>query len=265
MAYDAVAEEYERSTAAFFGQIAGELVRLVAPAESGVVIDVGTGTGAAATAAAAVVRPPGFVVGIDPSLTMLRLARRRGGVVAAGAAPGLPLRADVADAVIGNLVLSHLPLLGAAMHDLVRLLRPGGRLGATAWAEAPELPEDQGTAAHWVVAGVLGRFGLAVDPPEPAVPREEWLRDVDRLRDSFVSAGLGSIRIEEREYPLASEPGEFVAGLEWGGGARYLRSIAAPETWDQVRKAAVAALKQQFPQGIHRVAHVRFIVGTKGA
>jgi ubiquinone/menaquinone biosynthesis C-methylase UbiE len=263
MAYDAVAEEYERSTAPLFGRIAEELVRLVAPDESAVVIDVGTGAGAAARAAAAIVQPPGFVVGVDPSLPMLRRALRRGGVVAAGATPGLPIRAGVADAVIASLVLSHLPLLGTAMDDLVRVLGPGGRLGATAWAEEAELPEDDGTAAHWVVAGVLTRYGLAVNPPEPAAPREAWLRDADRLRHSFASAELDSIRIEERNYSLTSRAGAFFAGLEWGGGARYLRSITAPETWDQVRHDAVAALEHEFPHGIHRVFRLRFIVGTK--
>lgn len=261
--YDSVAEQYEHAAVPFFGELARDLVDRVAPPPTGIVIDLGTGPGVVARATRTVLRPPGVVVGIDPSLAMLRQARAHDVIVAAGASPGLPLRTGFADTIIANLVLSHLARLRLAMDDIVRVLRPSGRLGASAWAEPSEHPDDQGIEACWVVAGVLAEFRLAVDTPEPAVPREEWLRDRDRLRETFAAAGLEHVEIDEREYPRTSTGGDFFAGAEWPGGARYLRTLTDADTWDRVRATAVASLEDHFPNGVHRIARVRFVTGTK--
>jgi SAM-dependent methyltransferase len=100
------------------------------------VVDVGCGTGDVARALAATVGAHGWVVGIDPSDTMLAEARRRG-------ATGLPLEFRAGnvtelddddatfDAALCERVLQHVDHPEAAMSELVRVTRSGGRVVAT--------------------------------------------------------------------------------------------------------------------------------------
>jgi SAM-dependent methyltransferase len=105
--YDSVADDYDRLTPPLFGAIARDLVELLAPRAGVTVLDAGTGTGVTAEAVAKVIGADGFVVGVDPSLAMLHLARRRTAPLVGGAAPGLPFPDETFDIVLANLVLSR--------------------------------------------------------------------------------------------------------------------------------------------------------------
>ena len=99
----------------------------------GVVLDVGTGTGTAALLALEAA-PGSMLVGIDPSVERLQLARGKGlRWVVAGLTPGLPHAAGIFHRVLGNFVLSHCTCYKTALADMVRVLQAGGRLGVTAW------------------------------------------------------------------------------------------------------------------------------------
>ena len=125
---------YER----FFAVITGRLVEpVLAAASVGVgrrVLDVATGPGWVAAQAA---ERGATVVGVDVADAMIARARR--------AHPGLEFRwADAHelpfpdasfDAVVGNLAVMHLSRPKRAMAEFVRVLRPGGRLVLTAWAD----------------------------------------------------------------------------------------------------------------------------------
>lgn len=93
----------------------------------GPVLDAACGTGRHAAHLAAAGRE---VVGVDSSDSMLTIARRRlpGVDLRMGDLAALPLEdASVAGAVCA-LALSHEPVLGPAVAELGRVLRPGGRL-----------------------------------------------------------------------------------------------------------------------------------------
>jgi ubiquinone/menaquinone biosynthesis C-methylase UbiE len=118
--YDSVADDYDRLTPPLFGAIARDLVAFLSPGPGVTVLGAGTGRGVTAAAAVSAVGPEGFVVGVDPSLAMLQLARRRASHLVAGMAPGLPIPDETLDVVLANLVLSH------------SLTRPGAR---PSWCE----------------------------------------------------------------------------------------------------------------------------------
>jgi SAM-dependent methyltransferase len=97
------------------------------------VADIGTGTGFVATGLAPLVRQ---VVAVDGSAAMLEAAQRNlSGLanvttrLADGAA--LPFEDGSLDAVFTNMYLHHCPDPQAAIAEMVRVLRPGGRLVIT--------------------------------------------------------------------------------------------------------------------------------------
>jgi ubiquinone/menaquinone biosynthesis C-methylase UbiE len=135
----------------------------VGPADR--VLDVATGTGHVALAAA---RRSAESVGIDYVPALLDIARRR------AAAEDLAVELAEADAehlpyddASFDVVLSAIGVMFAADHDaaareLVRVTRPGGRIGLASWT-----PEG-------FVGGMLRTVGAHVSPPPGAQPATRW-------------------------------------------------------------------------------------------
>jgi ubiquinone/menaquinone biosynthesis C-methylase UbiE len=93
----------------------------------GVCLEVGCGTGVHA----ATVRELGWTpVGVDVSAGMLRHARGRLATARADA-QRLPLRDDSLPAVISVMVHTDMPGYLAVVREAARVLRPGGKVGAT--------------------------------------------------------------------------------------------------------------------------------------
>ena len=135
--YDSVAETYARIHAPRLAEPARDLVELTGIEAGWRVLDVGTGTGVAAFAAAGT---GANVVGIDEAPGMLRVASSLNGSlpVATAIAIDLPFRDGAFDALLANFVLAHFTKYKTALFDMKRVLRPGGRLGLTAWADAED-------------------------------------------------------------------------------------------------------------------------------
>jgi demethylmenaquinone methyltransferase / 2-methoxy-6-polyprenyl-1,4-benzoquinol methylase len=92
-------------------------------------LDVATGTGQVAREAARILGDPRCVVGLDPSVGMLREARRaHSGPLVQGRAEEIPLRDDAFDMLSMGFALRHVATLEAAFAEYRRVLKPGGRL-----------------------------------------------------------------------------------------------------------------------------------------
>ena len=103
------------------------MLDLLRPAAGGAYLQVGVGTGADAVATAE--RFDVRVVGVDASAVMIDEARRRGlreAVVAD--AHALPFDDESFDGAWADRTFQHLADPRAALRELVRVLRPGGRL-----------------------------------------------------------------------------------------------------------------------------------------
>ena len=94
------------------------------------VLDIGSGPGFLADEMAAEVGPEGAVHGVDPSESMLAIARRResSAQYALGDAVSLPFDDETFDAAIATQVYEYVPDMPAALAEVRRVLRPGGRL-----------------------------------------------------------------------------------------------------------------------------------------
>jgi SAM-dependent methyltransferase len=101
------------------------------------VVDCGSGAGADALIAARLVGPTGHVIGVD--MTPEMLVKARASVAETdlanvefreGTLEALPVATGWADVVISNGVLNLVPDKVAALAEMYRILRPGGRLQA---------------------------------------------------------------------------------------------------------------------------------------
>ena len=108
------------------------------------VLDLGTGTGAVAEKAALAVGPDGHVLAFDISTEMLALARSRADraprkfQVEEGSAERIPTADASCEVILASLSLMYVIDRPGAAREMARVLRPGGRLVASVWAE-PEL------------------------------------------------------------------------------------------------------------------------------
>lgn len=112
-----------------------EVVRLLGLTAGEAVLDIGSGPGLLATDLARAVGPTGRVCGIDVSDSMLALARGR--TVPDGIAPveyrhggtdAVPYPDKSFDVVVSTQVLEYVADIPAALAEMSRVLRPGGRL-----------------------------------------------------------------------------------------------------------------------------------------
>jgi SAM-dependent methyltransferase len=137
------AELYERFfVPALFDQWATRLLDLAQVARGHRVIDVGCGTGVLARAAYDVVRPSGVVEGLDLNPGMLAVARRIAPEIAwtQAAAENLPLDSGSVDRVLSQFALMFFSDADAAVSEMARVLRPGGRVCVATWAELDANP-----------------------------------------------------------------------------------------------------------------------------
>lgn len=129
-----VAERWDNLRATFFSEAMREAaIRQADLPPDAVVADVGTGTGFLAAGLAPVA---GKVYGLDASPEMLKVARRNLSAFAhvgwyAAEGIHLPLPDASVDAALANMYLHHAEDPAAAIREMVRIVRPGGRVVLT--------------------------------------------------------------------------------------------------------------------------------------
>jgi SAM-dependent methyltransferase len=169
--YDAIAS--------LIWDVGGRIVRRLGVRPGEDVLDVACGTGNAAIPAA---QAGGRVVGIDLTPELFAAARNRAASARVvidwieGDAEALPFADARFDVVISTFGVMFAPDHETAAAELVRVLRPGGRLGLCSWT-----PE-----------GNVGEFFALIAahvPPPPGLPPTLWGSE-DHVRDLFARAGL---------------------------------------------------------------------------
>jgi SAM-dependent methyltransferase len=161
------------------------------------VLDLGSGAGFDCFLAAKEVGPDGRVIGVDMTPDMVERARRaakaggyRNVEFRLGEIEALPVPDNTVDAVISNCVLNLSPRRDRVFAEVMRVLKPGGRVMISDLISKPSTPS------------------FLAENPEAFVgclPVQE-----DEYLDGLRAAGLENVEIvEEKAYPqdlLAADP-----------------------------------------------------------
>ncbi|MHB8754155.1 MAG: class I SAM-dependent methyltransferase [Candidatus Acidiferrales bacterium] len=209
-----VRDRFTRTAAVFadyaLGQRAAEaehLLRLIAPSGNERALDVACGPGTLARIFAPRVRS---IVGLDLTPAMLERARKDAAEnhmenfhVLRGNALGMPFRDETFDLVVTSYSIHHLPDSVAAIREIARILKSGGKFGLLDMI----VPENPARAA------ACNAIEIARDGSHTrALP-------VTGLERLLASSGLRILASEIEEHPRSFDQWMHVAGWERGDAA----------------------------------------------
>ncbi len=166
--------------------------------------DVGCGTGDDARHMAELVGESGSVVGFDVSEAMLKEAHNRKGEslpnlqFVRSSAEELKIEANVFDAIRADRVLTHVPDTSGALREMVRVVKPGGRVVVS----EPDMPGCWVTNRHHAISDRILK-AIAESCVHPYVARDMY--------HDFRDAGLTDVRLILRSLALVDpEPVENI-------------------------------------------------------
>jgi ubiquinone/menaquinone biosynthesis C-methylase UbiE len=222
------------------------LLELV-PAQPGeTVLDVATGPGTVARVAAAAVGPSGKVVGVDYSAAMLAVGR--GWPLDAALAPieyveapatEMPVKDGTFDVAYCQQGLQHMSDPHAALLEMLRALKQGGRLGVAVWQQSP----------FGLFRQAVAELGLPGEGPQPS----EFGRTAGDLTDELRAAGFDNVEVHTRELVSVLEggvPQALEVAISTSAAARFQELPADQQ--DAVR-AAITRLVEPLVEsdGVH--------------
>lgn len=231
--FDAVADTYDQVGVEFFGPIAEGLVAVLDPRQGERALDLGCGRGAVLLPLARAVGPQGSVTGGDLSPRMVQqcraVAEAEGldhvevAVVDAQEPTGLDGEGSGGfDVIASSLVLFFLPDPPRALQRWRDLLRPGGRVGVSTFAD-----EDPA----WSSVDDVFRPHL---PPEMLDPRTTGragpFASDEGVEGLFRDAGLVDVRTAHRTVDVRFEDADH-----W---YRFSMSVGQRAFWQAVPQAS---------------------------
>jgi SAM-dependent methyltransferase len=181
---------------------------LLGVAEGDRVLDVGCGSGVVTRAIARKIGARGRVIGLDPSASFLTVAREIADQtdVAAriefreGSASAPPFADGSFDAAIAVTVLAHMHNGAAAVPELARVVRPGGRIGIF------DFDADMTVFTHPDREMTRRIVSSAAD----AVAVDGWI--ARRMPALLAAAGIRDVQVRGF-FPIDSDPNGFYVNL----------------------------------------------------
>ncbi len=200
----------------------------VDPRSGEAVLDVACGPGTVTRKAALRVGPSGSVTGCDLSPAMLALARSKDALEGSAPIQYLECSADsldvddhTFDVVTCQQGVQFFPDRPAALAEMRRALRPGGRLAIAVWCDIEECPPF---AALGVALGqILG------DAAADTYRSGPWgFGDADALARLVELGGFSDVNVSKRELPVVFDggPGQLLLTLQAASVASALARLS---------------------------------------
>jgi ubiquinone/menaquinone biosynthesis C-methylase UbiE len=258
--YDAIATRYDRVWGGRFAAAAASLAERLPLPESATALDLGTGTGIVLGALGA---RAARLYACDRSLGMVRVARARvppGRCLGADAAR-LPFRTGRFDAVTASFVLSHVAEHQAVLHEVRRVLKPGGAFAMTSWGTATDAPGEAWRAllAEAVAADLLEAVVRRV------TPRESDLETKRGVEAALAGGGFVGVEVHEVDLDYSLTLDEFLADRALASTGRFARHLLGDPRWSEWISATREALSGRFGPALFCTRRILIGVGTRAA
>jgi ubiquinone/menaquinone biosynthesis C-methylase UbiE len=236
--FDRAADVYDTAIP-FFTRFGRRLVELAEIRTGEAVLDLASGRGASLIPAAQAVGPNGRVVGVDLAPTMvdrLRADLEQLGIAHASVQVGdvmnLDLGDDGFDVALCGFTLMLLPDPTRAVAEMVRVLRPGGRV-------AVSMPT--GAGPQWAFLGeLMVQFASRAVRPFPPRPQTTPLDLAALLRD----AGLDGTRVVDEIEAFSFASTDTWWTWVWSQGMRAYLEVLPDDALDELHAAADERLRQ---------------------
>lgn len=194
------AQDYEKNVVTYtMIPVTAILLELASPQPGEQVVDVACGTGVVARQTAPRVGAAGTVVGVDINPAMLTVARSLPAPEGAsidwreGSASALPLPDRAFDLALCQAGLQFFPDRLAALREMHRVLRPGGRVALSVARSFEHNPASQ------IIWEAIARH---LDTTPTVLARQFSLGDAGELHALLESAGLTDVTIVARSYTV---------------------------------------------------------------
>jgi ubiquinone/menaquinone biosynthesis C-methylase UbiE len=259
LAYNAAADLFDHPANTFWNRFGSRTVEHINLLPGERVLDVCSGTGASALPAAVKVGPHGKVVAVDLAEKLLAEAKVKAEAkhlknleFRVGDMLSLDYPDASFDAVICVFGIFFVPDMAAAVRELWRNVRPGGRLVITTWGESLFEPAN---SLFWQA--------VRAERPELYKGFNPWDRisNPEGLGAMLAEAGLNSVDIipEQAVHPLATPEDWWT--LVMGSGYRGTLDLLDPDQLQRVKQENLSRLQATSVTGVE--ANVIYAIAHK--
>lgn len=234
----------------FLKPIGEEIIRTLHPQKGETILDVAAGTGEPGLTIAGMVKE-GKVVITDLSGDMLEIAREnaaRRGITnietRACDVCELPFPDNTFDAVSCRFGFMFFPDMLLAAKEMVRVLKPGGRIAASVWYS----PEKN----FWVgaIMGTINR-NMELPPPPPGAPGMFRCAKDNFIADLFRQAGLVNVSEKEVRGKLNCQTVDRYWEMMLDVGAPIVAALskAGDAVKEKIKSEVYRLVNEKYPEG----------------
>jgi ubiquinone/menaquinone biosynthesis C-methylase UbiE len=232
-----------------------------------IVLDLATGPGEPALTLAAIVGPDGKIFGIDPIPEMVAAARRAAERLGAtnaqfevAFADHLPFLDNTFDAAISRFGIMFFPSPLGAIREMLRVLKPTGKLALAVWHFAERNP------FHYSLARVVDRH-IESPPLAPDAPDAFRFANPGKLLKILHEAGVADPRERLLQFtiqaPISVED-FFQLRLDISDKLRgKIAKLPQPQLAEVKRQALASLAEFSTPQGVSFTAEILFLTAAK--
>lgn len=243
-------KKWDNLTMDFLKPMGDEIIRLLDPKDSDIVLDIAAGTGEPGLTIASMLTT-GKVVITDLAEDMLEIAKENAGrrginnieTVACDVSQ-LPFADNTFDAISCRFGFMFFPDMLMAAKEMVRVLKPGGRIATSVW-NGPE-------KNFWVTA-IMGTINknMELPAPPPGAPGMFRCAKDGLMSDLFTQAGLKNISVKEVAGKLNSKTTDVYWNMMTEVGAPIVAALskADDETKEKIKKEVYQLMDQKYPDG----------------